>query len=163
MNKSVANNNPQALTELGNLYIEGKLVDKDENKGIELLNRAVSQGFAPAMVALGELALEHNQKEQALEWFNKASKQQNDQAYLDLAHIYLQPQSPLYDPKTAFMWTLKAAQDGLPQAKRELAEMYQKGIGVEADSNIAKQWLDQANQDESSKIKKLHWHKPHYG
>ncbi|KTD53221.1 enhanced entry protein EnhC [Legionella santicrucis] len=151
LNKSVANNNPQALTMLGNLYIEGKLVDKDEDKGIELLNRAVSQGFAPAMVALGELALEHNQKDQALEWFNKASNQQNDQAYLDLAHIYLQPKSPLYDPKTAFMWTLKAAQDGLPQGKRELAEMYQKGIGVETDSNIAKQWLDQANQDESSK------------
>jgi len=32
-----------------------------------------------------------------------------------------------------------------------LAAMYQKGIGVDADPNLAKQWLNQANQDESSK------------
>lgn len=86
-----------------------------------------------------------------MKWFGQATKQQNDEAYLDLAHNYLEPKSPIYDPKTAFMWTLKAAQDGLPQGKRELAEMYQKGIGVDADPNLAKQWLNQANQDDSAK------------
>lgn len=90
LNKAVANNNPQAITMLGELYLKGKLLDKDENKGEQLLNQAAAQGFAPAMVALGELALEQNQKEQALEWFNKASNQHNNEAYLDLAHIYLQ-------------------------------------------------------------------------
>lgn len=151
LNKAVANNNPQAITMLGELYLKGKLLDKDENKGEQLLNQAAAQGFSPAMVALGELALEQNQKEQALEWFNKASNQHNNEAYLDLAHIYLQQKSPVYDPKTAYMWTLKAAQNGLPQAKRELAEMYQKGIGVEAAPDLAKQWLNQAMQDESAK------------
>lgn len=151
LNKAVNNGNTQAITRLGQLYLEGKLVDKDEKKGEELLNQAAAQGFAPAMVALGELALQNNQKEQALKWFTQATNQHNDEAYLDLAHIYLQPKSPVYDPKTAFMWTLKAAQDGLPQGKRELAAMYQKGIGVDADPNLAKQWLNQANQDESSK------------
>jgi enhanced entry protein EnhC len=151
LNKSVANNNPQALTKLAKLYLEGKLVDKNEQKGIDLLNQAVAQGFTPAMVVLGELALEQNQKEQALQWFNKVTNQNNDEAYLDLAHVYLQEKSPIYDPKTAFMWTLKAAQDGLPQGKRELADMYQKGIGVDAEPSLAKQWLNQANQDESAK------------
>ncbi|QLZ70045.1 endopeptidase IV (plasmid) [Legionella sp. PC1000] len=151
LNKAVANNNPQAITRLGELYLEGKMLDKDENKGEQLLNQAAAQGFAPAMVALGELALEQNQKEQALQWFNKAGNQQNNEAYLDLAHIYLQQKSPVYDPKTAYMWTLKAAQNGLPQAKRELAEMYQKGIGVEVAPDLAKQWLNQAMQDESAK------------
>ncbi|MGL5741628.1 MAG: SEL1-like repeat protein [Legionella sp.] len=151
LNKAVASGNPQAVTKLGSLYIEGKLVEKDEHKGLDLLTQAAAQGFAPAMVALGKLALENNQKDQALQWFNKAGNQQTDEAYLDLAHVYLQEKSPIHDPKTAFMWTLKAAQDGLTQGKRELAEMYQKGIGVEADQNLAKQWLNQAYQDESAK------------
>lgn len=151
LNKAVANGNLQAITRLGELYLEGQLVDKDEKKGEELLNQAAAQGFAPAMVALGELALEQNQKEQALQWFNKAGNQSSDEAYLDLAHIYLQQKSPIYDPKTAFMWTLKAAQNGLPQAKRELAEMYQKGIGVDTNQDLAKQWQNQAIQDESAK------------
>ncbi|MBI2787025.1 MAG: SEL1-like repeat protein [Legionella longbeachae] len=151
LNKSITNGNPQALTKLGELYLEGRLVNKDETKGMDLLNQAASKGFAPAMVALGKLALDQNQKEQAIEWFKKASNYQNDEAYLDLAHVYLQQKSEIYDPKTAFMWTLKAAQDGLPQGKRELAEMYQKGIGVDVDPALAKQWLNQANQDESAK------------
>ncbi|WP_010654575.1 SEL1-like repeat protein [Fluoribacter dumoffii] len=151
LNKSVANGNPQAITRLGELYLEGKLVEKDEKKAEELLKKAAEQGFAPALVGLGELALEQNQKDQALKWFNQAANQHNDEAYLDLAHIYLQPKSPVYDPKTAFMWTLKAAQNGSPQGKRELAAMYQKGIGVEADPNLAQQWINLANQDENAK------------
>lgn len=151
LNKSVANGNPQALTKLGSLYISGKLVDKDVEKGTKLLEQAAAQGFAPAMVVLGELSLAENQKDQALQWFGKAERQKNDKAYLDLAHAYLQEKSPIYDQKAAYMWTLKAAQDGLPQGKRELAELYQKGIGVNADPALAKQWLNQAYQDESAK------------
>ncbi|STY30303.1 enhanced entry protein EnhC [Legionella wadsworthii] len=151
LNKAVINGNIQAKTKLGKLYLEGKLVDKDEKKGEELLNQAAAQGYAPAMVALGEWALAHDQKDQALEWFKQAGNHQSNEAYLDLAQIYLQQKSPIYDPKAAYIWTLKAAQNGMPQAKRELAEMYQKGIGVEADPEIAKQWLNQANQDESAK------------
>lgn len=151
LNKSVANANPQALTKLANLYITGNLVDKDLNKGIGLLQQAANLNFAPAMIVLGELALAQNQKDEALQWFNKAEKQKNTGAYLDLAHVYLQEKSPIYDPQKAFLYTLKAAQDGLPQGKRELAELYQKGIGINADPALAKQWLNQVAQDENSK------------
>lgn len=147
LSKSAANGNPKALTKLGGLYLQGKVVDKNPTKGMDLLNQAAAQGFAPAMVQLGAVALEQNQKVEALQWFDKAGNYQSDDAYLDLAQIYLQDKSPVYDPKTAFMWTLKAAQNGSVAAKRALADLYKKGLGVEADPALAAQWLDQANQD----------------
>lgn len=150
LNKSAANGNPQALTKLGGLYLSGKLVDKDVNKGMGLLNQAVAQGFSPAMVKLGEAALDQNQKDQALQWFNKVGNYQNNTAFLDLAQVYLNAKSPVYDPKVAFTWTLKAAQNGSTEAKRQLAEFYKKGTGVEADLNLAKQWQDQANLDDKA-------------
>lgn len=150
LNKSAANGNPKALTKLGDLYVTGKLVAKDVIKGTDLLNQAAAQGYAPAMVKLGEMALEQNQKEQALQWFAKAGNSRNAQAYLDLASIYLQDKSAVYDPKTGFTWTLKAAENGSIEAKRQVADLYQKGIGVDADATLAKQWLDKANQDEKN-------------
>jgi enhanced entry protein EnhC len=153
LSKSAASGNPKALTRLGAIYIEGKLVKKDEVKGLELLNKAASQNFTPAMLELGDMALMQNNYDKALEWYNKAANMHDLNAYLHLAHAYLQDKSIIYDPKTGFLWTLKAAQDNLIQAKRELANLYQKGIGVEADATIAQQWLEQATQEEKNKAK----------
>jgi enhanced entry protein EnhC len=150
LNKSANNANPQALTKLGELYGLGKGVEKDVNKGINLLNQAVDQGYAPAMVKLGEIALAQNQKDEAVQWFTKAGNSQSNTAYLDLAAVYLNSKNAVYDPKTAFMWTLKAAQNGSIEGKRQLAEFYKKGTGVYIDLELAKQWQEQANQDEKT-------------
>lgn len=150
LTKSANNNNPQALTKLGELYFSGKLVDEDVKKAEDLLTQAANQGYAPAMVKLGEIALAQNQKEQALKWFGKAGNCDSNVAYLDLAEIYLKEKSPVYDPKTAFIWTLKAAQNGSTEGKRQLAEFYKKGTGVDIDLNLAKQWQEQANQDDKT-------------
>jgi enhanced entry protein EnhC len=151
LTKSANNGNPRALTKLGILYLDSKLVTKDVEKGKELLNKAVEQNYTPAMVALGDLALKQNEPKEAINWFNKAINQHDLTAYLHLAHVYLQEKSSIYDANTGFLWTLKAAQDGLPEAKRYLANLYQKGIGVAADAALAKQWEEQAEQDEKKK------------
>lgn len=151
LTKSANNGNPRALTKLASLYVEGKLVTKDRDKGTELLQKAVSQHYAPAMVALGDMALMNNNPDQALQWFNKAANQHDVTAYLHLARAYLQDKSPIYNANTGFLWTLKAAQEGLPEAKSDLANLYQKGIGVSADAALAKQWSDQAVQDAKKK------------
>jgi enhanced entry protein EnhC len=148
LNKAANNGNPQALTKLGKLYGSGTLVDQDRNKAVSLLSQAVSQGYAPALVQLGEIALAQNQKDEALTWFTKAGNSESNAAYLDLAEVYLNSKSSVYDPKTAFMWTLKAAQNGSIEGKRQLAEFYKKGIGVSLDLDLSKQWQEQANQEE---------------
>ncbi|MBL7480493.1 tetratricopeptide repeat protein [Legionella bononiensis] len=147
LTKSANSGNPKALTKLGSIYFVGKLVPKDVSKALDLLNQAASQNYVPAMVELGKMALAQNEYDQALQWFNKAAGHQSSEAYLELAHAYLQEKSPIYDPKNGFLWTLKAAQDGLVEAKTELANLYKKGIGVNANEELAKQWMDQAAQD----------------
>ena len=148
LNKSANNGNPRALTKLGMLYLDSKLVTKDVEKGTELLNKAVAQNYAPAMVALGDLALKQDEPNDAVKWYNKAINQKDLTAYLHLARAYLQDKSPIYDANAGFLWTLKAAQEGLTEGKSDLANLYQKGIGVAADADLAKQWSDQAEQDE---------------
>jgi enhanced entry protein EnhC len=147
LSKSATNGNPKAQTKLGSLYIAGKLVTKDVNQGMNLLNQAVAQNYVPAMLALGDLALAQNEQEMAIEWYTKAANQHDPDAYLKLAHVYLQEKSPTYEPKTGFLWTLKAAQDGVSGAKKELAALYQNGIGVNADPSLANEWLKQSIQD----------------
>lgn len=150
LSKSAANGNPKALTKLGMIYITGKLATKDINKGIDLLNQAAAQNYAPAQCELGNLSLTQGDSIQALEWFDKAVAQHNPESYLQLAHVYLQENSPIYDPKAGFLWTLKAAQGGSIPAKKELSLLYQKGLGVTADPALAEQWAKQVAQDQKT-------------
>ncbi|BCA94207.1 enhanced entry protein EnhC [Legionella antarctica] len=151
LKKSANNGNPRAQTMLGRLSIEGNLVEKDKVEGIELLTKAASQNYTPAMVALGDAALVENNPEEAVNWYKKAAGLHNLSAYLHLANAYLQDKSPIYDAHSGFLWTLKAAQEGLTKAKSELANLYQKGIGVSADPVLAKQWSDLAIEDAKKK------------
>lgn len=151
LSKSAASGNPKALTKLGSIYCAGKLVHQENAKGIELLNQAASKNYSPAMVELGDEYFKQGQYQQAIQWFDKAASQNNAEAYLHLAHAYLQEKTPIYDPKSGFLWTLKAAQAGLVEAKNDLADLYQKGIGVASDPNLAKQWKEQAILDEKKK------------
>lgn len=151
LTKAADGANPKALTELGKFYVNGQMVTKDVLRGVELLNKAASEQYVPAMVELGKVALLQNRYDDAIQWFNKAANQHNTEALLQLANVYLQENSPVHDPKTGFLWTLKAAQNGSIQAQKELANLYQKGIGVAADEALAKQWSQQAAENEKKK------------
>lgn len=150
LSKSAAGGNPKALTKLGGMYISGKLVSKDEIKGVDLLTKAAAQNYMPAILDLGNYELSQGDGAKALEWFNKAVNEHHVEAYLALAHAYLEEKSPLYNPKDGFLWTLKAAQDGFIPAKKELSNLYQKGIGVEVDANLANEWAKKAADDEKA-------------
>lgn len=152
LNKSAASNNPRALTKLGTLYLNGKLVSADTTKGMDLLTKAGDQKYIPAMIALGDFYLSQDNHTQALHWFNKAADLHSTDGYLRLAHAYLQEKSPIYDPKAGFLWTLKAADEGSFDAKSELANLYQKGIGVAANEPLAKQWALKAAQEKKNKV-----------
>lgn len=147
LTKSANKGNLRAVTRLGRLYIDGKLVPKDRDKGLDLLNKAASEQFAPAMIALGDAALAIDAHQEAIQWYNKAMALNDSTAYLHLAHAYLQAKSPIYDANAGFLWTLKAAQNGVTEAKSELATLYQKGIGVAVNPDLAKQWADSVKQD----------------
>lgn len=153
LTKSAAQDNPKALTLLGSLSISGKWVEQDREKGIEMLTKAASQNYTPAMVKLGKVFIKEKDYPKGMEWFKKAASQNDLNAYLQIAHVYLDEKSPVHDVKEGYSWTLKAAQDGLLDAKTELADLYKNGTGVSANADIAKQWADQAASEEKSKPK----------
>lgn len=144
LNKSVAQNNPEAQLMLSELYTNGTLVAQDLNKAKELANLSLAQGYVPAMYQMGEIARAQNDIPLAKEWYMKASEALYNPADMALAKLYLDEKSSLYDVHAGFLWTLKAAQAGFSDAQSTLAAMYKQGIGVEADDNLAKEWQQKA-------------------
>lgn len=144
--KSAAKGNLKAMTDLGVMYLKGSVVNKDTSKGLDWLQQAAARNYLPAMWALAEQALADKNSALALDWYNKAAATQDPKAYLVFAQAYQQEKSPIYDPKSAFLWTLKAAQADYLPAKQELISYYQKGIGVEANAALAEEWTTNVNE-----------------
>lgn len=151
LNKAVQTGNPAALTTLARLHLKGQLVAKDPVLADKLLNQALAQNYAPAMMQLGKLALENKDYPLALSWFQKASSQGYQAANLAQARLYLLESTPLYNKETGFLMMLQSAQAGYVPAELGLAELYKQGIGVSADANVAQEWEKKAKADASKK------------
>ena len=146
LNKSVAQNNPEAQLMLGELYTNGTLVEKDLAKAKELVGLSLAQGYVPALYQMGEIARAEDDVQAAKQWYMKASAALYVPADVGLAKLYLQEKSPLYDVNAAFLWMLRAAQNGSSEAQSAIAAMYKQGIGVAADENLAKEWQQKSLQ-----------------
>ena len=94
LNKSVAQNNPEAQLMLSELYTNGTLVAQDLNKAKELANLSLAQGYVPAMYQMGEIARAQNDIPLAKDWYMKASEALYNPADLALAKLYLEEKSP---------------------------------------------------------------------
>ena len=140
LNKSVAQNNPEAQLRLGQMYANGTLVELDLIKAKELVGLSMAQGYIPAVYEMGELARKQNDLQQAKDWFTKAAMVHYGPAEIALSRLYTQPKSPFYDAHLGFLWMLKAAQNGFSEAQLDLSLMYKTGQGVEVDENLAKEW-----------------------
>ncbi|CDZ76966.1 Putative beta-lactamase HcpC precursor [Legionella massiliensis] len=148
LSKAAAQGDVNAEAKLGQMYVSGDVVTRDNEKGLELLVKAASKNSYAAMVALGELAVKQNQLDTAKDWLTKAADiaGTDPQAELALARLYTDPKSTLFNPKTGFMWTLQAAQKGAKPAQQALSVMYKDGKGVTANPQLAEQWLQKANE-----------------
>jgi|GEM_PF-6005216 len=74
-----------ALTTLGRAYLEGDAVDEDIEQGLELLERAAAQEYAPALLALGryydqDASLFDRDKPRARTYLERASNLNNAEA-----------------------------------------------------------------------------------
>ena len=144
LNKSVAQNNPEAQVTLSELYAQGTLVPQDFAKARELAGLAVAQGYVPALYQMGAIAQQANDYPLAKEWYTKAIDAHYLPAEVALANLYTQEKSPLYDLNTGFLTMLKAAQNGSYDAQVALTTMYKKGLGVQADEHLATEWQQKA-------------------
>lgn len=108
--------NVYALYFLGSCYIQGRGVDQDFNKGIELVKQSADLGFAVAQVDI------------ANGYFNSNPEFGIEQ-----------------DLSNAMIYYKMAANQGYPIAMYIIGEMYKNGFGVDKDLNEAEKWFKKAS------------------
>ena len=81
---------------------------------------------------------------QALEWYQKAAKQDNGPAYNSIGNIYRNGNGVTADPNQAFEWYQKGANAKDAQAMLNLGNCYFYGMGTEKDEKAAAKWWKEA-------------------
>jgi TPR repeat protein len=107
--RAAAQNEPDAMVALGDLYDAGVCVDRDAVYAREMYRRAADLGFAPAMMRVAA-PLETPERSEALQWYRRAADAGYGPAMTRLGDL-------LNDPA----WFRKAVAAGHPPAFSKLA------------------------------------------
>lgn len=109
--------------------------------------RAANRGFAAAQNNLGVAYLEGIGMEKnaalACRWFNRAARQGDERAQVNLAKLLASRNVPRHD-KRAALWFRKAAQHGNADAQLGLGFMYKNGRGMTQSNADAVLWWSRA-------------------
>lgn len=117
--------------------------NKDTQKGIDYLKKAINLGSSDAMYELGithynGLNVKVDEKE-GLYYLNKAISYNNKNALYALGLVNLKS-----NPKKAFDYLNKASELGKIEAMYDLGVMYAEGNGILKDMIKAKYWISKA-------------------
>ena len=148
--QGVKNGSDRSMTNLANLYINGKGVEKDYKKAMQLRTDALlgllslaEEGDAAAQERLGYnlvwgVGVPGNSIE-GVKWIKKAADKGYNQALYRMGICYKYGYGDLQkDPKEAFYYFKRAAEnDENVYALNELASCYKSGFGVELNQSSA--------------------------
>ena len=99
-----------AQCNLGNMYNDGKGIEKNYGKALEWYRKAAEQGLANAQFNLGRTYEQEGNGKVAKEWYLKAAEQEDSDALYQLGLMYLRGKKGVEkNEKEAFDWFLKAA------------------------------------------------------
>ncbi|XP_066533515.1 protein sel-1 homolog 3 [Hoplias malabaricus] len=122
---------PVSMYDYAIVLLMGQGVTKDVPRAVGFLKKAMEQGFAPAITALGWYYEQYERNyERAVELWEKADLMENPDAAMNLGVLYLQglyPGQPANKVK-AYKYFLKSAQRGHINGGIELAEIWSRGI-----------------------------------
>ena len=128
---------PAAISGLGQLYLFGQGVAKDEKHAFNLLKKAAELGDARGQSGLGLIFYwgygVPKDYAQAIQWFQQAANQNRHQAQHSLARMYQDGQGVTQDFKKAVYWHERASNLGNFYSKTQLSRLYAAGQGVEQD------------------------------
>ena len=135
-------NYPPALYEMGNQYLEGKLVPEHKGQAYYWYMLAATNGSAPAKAKVDALSTEDPELYESLNRFvqTQQTAETDAQAQLEIGQAYRQGMPVLKDDTQAASWFEKAwktSHEELSQAAYELADQYAKGEGVDKDETMA--------------------------
>jgi S1-C subfamily serine protease len=137
-----------AQLNLGNLYYEGRGLEKDLTQAAEWIRKAALQGNAEAQASLGVLyQLGHGVGQdyyEAAAWYRKAAEQGLAQGQHLLGLLYETGEGVPQDNGQAATWFRKAADQGDAFAQNQLGGLYAEGKGVPKDHVQAAAWYRKA-------------------
>lgn len=128
--KAVAGGSRDAQVNLGTMYLEGRGVDADINRGVELIRSAADNGYVRAQYRLGQLYEQGmgvpQDEAQALEWYRKAGQSGDAAAQLRLGLMYASGHGVPQDIDEAGRWLRRSASQNDMTAQYHLAMLCTK-------------------------------------
>ncbi|KAL7720403.1 hypothetical protein QTN25_002440 [Entamoeba marina] len=141
-------NNPKAYNELGNIYYDGIIIEKDIKKAIEYYENAGNQNDVDALNNLGKIYQDGDgvQKDikKAIEYYEKAANQNFSYALFNLGILYRDGDGVKKDIKKSIEYFEKAANKNDLDALYELGNIYYEGDGVQRDIKKGIEYLEKA-------------------
>jgi uncharacterized protein len=130
---------------VGQVYGEGRLVQRDDAVSRGWMLRSAEQGYAPAQEQIGMMYMGANgDYGQGVMWLRRAAEEGNAEAQSWLGPFYEQGRIGVTDYREAYRWFRRAAEQGHPDAQFALAQMYEHGEFVSQNYALAAQWYRKA-------------------
>lgn len=143
--KAAENGDPWAQVELGQCYLEGRGVNKNEEEAFSLFKKAADRGYADGQYYLGwccEKGIGVTQDyAKAVLWYQKAAQQGDEESQARLGWFYSGGKGFPKNDKEAVKWLTKSAEQGNAWAQMYLGWLYLYGKGVPKDERGAVRWL----------------------
>jgi TPR repeat protein len=118
--------NPKAETQLGEMLLRGDGIEKDESRGIALIEKAARAGQSPAAFRIGMLLMNGDSgvakdPERALAYFRAAAAGGEAEAFFNIGAAYASARGVKRDYAEALGWLMLARQHGATaQAEQSL-------------------------------------------
>ncbi|KAG0195682.1 hypothetical protein BGX33_002806 [Mortierella sp. NVP41] len=134
-----------AQVALGDMYRDGRGVEKDYQAAMDWYLKAADQGDPVGQRQVGNLhhygqGVPRNHY-QAMEWYLKAAGQGSADAQCNIGNGYLNGHGVSQDYSLAMAWYFKAADQGHAGAQVNIGTMYSDGRGVPQDNSQAMTWF----------------------
>lgn len=120
---------PEAQSGLGNLYVGGYGVARDEAAAMAWFRKAAEQGDARGQFGLGSLHYARREYGPAASWYRRAAEQGDAVAQIRLGRLYADGVGVARDDVQAFKWFAIAAVRG--------ADSYARGNGAKGRDDIS--------------------------
>ena len=147
--EKASNQNSNALTTLGQLYLYGKGVEKDYSKARECYEKAAKLDNQSALLNLAYLyyyglwvAIDYLR---AKYYNEQCAKHDNSFAFFNLGVVYLCGNGVQQDMKKSLYYFELSAKQNNPSANNILGVLYLEGEGVEKDYSKAKHYFELAS------------------
>lgn len=151
LEQAAQQNDAVALYELGQLYFEGKYLERDIQKAIHYYSLSAKKDFPDSLYCLGNLyykgkfVTQNIQK--SIDYFSRAADQEYVDAYYTLGHIYYEGKNVPKNINKAIEYFTVAARNGHSTAQTRLGYLYYFGIDVARDIKKAIHYFTLAKND----------------